>query len=96
MRKQQQTQIHDEEEVKPMTITVHICPGERLFFEVPDDIDGIVDISMNDNPLLSHEEFKTALEEWDALVKKFAKPGIEPLSDYAMSRESIYEDHPKL
>ncbi|MDE0427500.1 MAG: hypothetical protein OXN25_21810 [Candidatus Poribacteria bacterium] len=93
MRKQQQTQIHDEEEVKPMTVTVHICPGERLFFEVPDDIDDIVDISMNDNPQLPYEEFKAALEEWDALVRKFAKPDAKPLSDYAVSREGIYEDH---
>lgn len=42
------------------------------------------------------KEFKAALEEWDALVKKIAKPDAQPLSDYAMSRESIYENHPKL
>ena len=48
------------------------------------------------NPRLSHVEFEAALEEWDALVKKFAKPDDQPLSDYAMSRESIYENHPKL
>ena len=49
-----------------------------------------------DNPRLPHEEFKAALEEWDALVKKLTKTEAEPLSDYAMSRESIYEGHPKL
>ncbi|MDE0011503.1 MAG: hypothetical protein OXU36_10165 [Candidatus Poribacteria bacterium] len=52
--------------------------------------------SVGNNQQLSHKEFKAALEEWDALVKKFAKPDTEPLSDYATSRESIYENHPKL
>ena len=57
------------------------------------DIDDIVDISMNDNLQLPYEEFKAALEEWDVLVRKFAKPDAKPLSDYAVSREGIYEDH---
>ena len=76
-----------------MTVTVHIYPNEQLFLEVPDDTE---DPLTGDNRQLSHEEFKAALEEWDALVKKIAKPDAQPLSDYAMSRESIYENHPKL
>lgn len=76
-----------------MTVTLYICPNERLFLEIPDDAG---EISADGNSRLSHEEFKAALEEWDALVKKFAKPDTEPLSDYATSRESIYENHPKL
>ena len=76
-----------------MAATVYIYANGHLSFEIPDDIG---DPLAGDNPRLSHGEFKTALEEWDALVKKFAKPDAKPLSDYAMSRESIYEGHPKL
>lgn len=45
---------------------------------------------------LSHEDFKATLERLDVLAKKFAKPNVQPLSDCAMNRESIYQDHPKL
>ena len=93
MMRQIQTRIRREEEVLHMTVTVHIYPDEQLFLEVPD---GTEDPLTGDNQRLSHQEFKAALEEWDAFVKKIAKPDAEPLSDYAMSRESIYENHPKL
>ncbi len=76
-----------------MTVTVYIYPDERLLLEMPDDMGTPLP---DDNPRLSHKEFKAALEKWDALVKKFAKPDAQPLSDYAMSRESIYEGSPKL
>ena len=93
MRRQQQTQIHDEEEVTQMTITVHIYPNERLFFEIPDDVG---DPLADDNPRLSYEEFNAAIQRLSELSIKFDDPDAEPLSDYAMSRESIYEGHPKL
>lgn len=76
-----------------MTVTVYIYPNERLFLEIPEDTEEVLTVN---NSRLSHEAFEAALEEWDALVKKFAKPDAEPLSDDAMSRESIYEGHPKL
>ncbi len=76
-----------------MTVTVHIFPDGQLLLEVPDDTE---DPSVGNNKQLSHEEFEDALQRLDALVKKFAKSDAKPLSDYAMSRESIYEDHPKL
>ncbi len=76
-----------------MAATVYIYANDHLSFEIPGDIE---DPLVGDNPRLPHEEFKAALEEWDALVKKLTKPDAEPLSDYAMSRESIYEGHPKL
>ena len=76
-----------------MAATVYIFANDHFSFEIPDDIE---DPLADDNPRLSHVEFKAVIEEWDALVKKFAKPDTEPLSDYAMSRESIYEGHPKL
>ncbi|MDE0313694.1 MAG: hypothetical protein OXM61_02230 [Candidatus Poribacteria bacterium] len=76
-----------------MTVPVHIFPNKQLLLEIPDDTN---DLSVNNNERLSYEEFLAALERLDALARKFAKPDAQPLSDYAMSRESIYEDHPKL
>lgn len=76
-----------------MAITVYICSNNGWVVEFPD---GMMDPSENNNKKLSHEEFKAALERLDALARKFAKPDAKPLSDYAMSRESIYEGHPKL
>lgn len=64
--------------------------------KVQDESHHITTGSVGNNQQLSHKEFKAALEEWNALVKKFAKSDTEPLSDYATSRESIYENHPKL
>ena len=76
-----------------MTISVHIYPNDSMLTELPDDMENS---SAGNNQRLSHEEFEAALQRLDALVKKFAKSDAKPLSDYAMSRESIYEDHPKL
>ena len=76
-----------------MTISVHIYPNDGMLTELPDDMENS---SAGNNQRLSHEEFEAALQRLDALVKKFAKSDAKPLSDYAMSRESIYEDHPKL
>lgn len=67
--------------------------NDRLSSKIPDDTGESL---VENNQQLSHEEFKAALEEWDALVKKFAKPNTQPLSDCAMSRESMYKDYPKL
>ena len=74
-------------------IVVHIHSNNGFVIEIPD---GTEDPLARNNQQLSHKEFKAALEEWDALVKKIAKPDAQPLSDYAMSRESIYENRPKL
>jgi len=74
-----------------MTVILRIYPNERLFFEVPEDT---VDLSADDKPQLSLEEFDALA---DALADKFMEfvgPDAQPLSDYAMSREGIYEDHP--
>ncbi len=76
-----------------MPITVHIHSNNGFVIEIPD---GTEDPLAGNNQQLSHKEFKAALERLDALAKKFAKPDAQPLSDYAMSRESIYENHPKL
>ena len=76
-----------------MTVTVHIYPNERLILDIPDDTAKPL---VNNNQQLSREEFEAALQRLADLSMKFGKPDAQPLSDYAMSRESIYEDYPKL
>jgi hypothetical protein len=43
---------------------------------------------------LSDEEFERLADELADFVEKNMPPDAKPLSDYAMSREGIYEDHP--
>ena len=74
-----------------MILEVNIHSKNGRVIEISD---GMMDPSENNSKKLSHEEFKAALERLDVLARKFAKPDAKPLSDYAMSRESIYEDHP--
>ena len=74
-----------------MTVTVHIYPNDRLFLEVPDDTKNIL---AEENPRLSHEEFEALADELVGKFMEFVGPDFESLSDYAMSREGIYEDHP--
>ena len=74
-----------------MTVTVHIYPGERLSFEVPDDTD---EIFRDNNSPLSIEERMALLNEFTTKFMELAGPDFQPLSDYALSREGIYEDHP--
>ncbi len=76
-----------------MALEVYIYSNNGSVIEIPD---GMMDPLGNNNKKLSHEDFKAALERLDVLARKFAKPDAQPLSDYAVSRESIYEDHPKL
>ncbi len=40
-----------------------------------------------------NEEFEGLADELADFVEKNLPPDAEPLSDYAMSREGIYEDH---
>ena len=42
-----------------MTVTVHIYPNDRLFLEVPDDVEEVL---ADNNQQLSHEEFEDALQ----------------------------------
>ena len=74
-----------------MTITVHIYPNERLFLEIPDDMG---DPLTDDNSRLSVDERMALLDEFAAKFMEFVGPDFQPLSDYAVSREGIYEDHP--
>ena len=74
-----------------MTVTVHIYPGEHLSFEIPDDTD---EIFRDNNSPLSIEERMALLDEFTTKFMEFVGPDFQPLSDYAISREGIYEDHP--
>ena len=74
-----------------MTVTVRIHPNERLFLEIPDDTE---DPLANNNPQLSHEEFEALADELAEKFMELVGPDFPPLSDYAVSREGIYEDHP--
>ena len=76
-----------------MPITIHIHSNNGFVVEIPDDVK---DPLASNNSRLSSEEFKAILDRLAAKAMKFDGPDAQPLSDYAMSRESIYEDHPKL
>ena len=74
-----------------MIVPVSIYPNERLILEIPDDTsDPLVD----DNSQLSLDERMALLDELADKFMEFVGPDFSPLSDYAMSREEIYEDHP--
>lgn len=56
--------------------------------------DSTESVSTNNNQQLSLEEFDEIADRLAELSMKIHGPDAKPLSDYAMSRESIYEDHP--
>ena len=77
-----------------MMITVYTYPNNKCrLLEIPDD--GAEPLTGN-NKRLSLEEFDELADELADLSMKIDGPDAQPLSDYAMSRESIYENHPKL
>ena len=47
-------------------------------------------------PQPSYEEFKALLDKLTDLAEQYIDPNLPPLSDYALSREAIYEGHPKI
>ena len=74
-----------------MAITVYIHANDRSSFEIPDDTRETV---ADDNSRLSHEKFAALADELAEKFMEFVGPDFQPLSDYAVSREGIYEDHP--
>ena len=76
-----------------MAVTIYIYANNRMSIEIPDYPE---DPLSSNNSQLSSEEFKAILDRLAAKAMKFDGPDAQPLSDYAMSRESIYEGHPKL
>ena len=76
-----------------MKVAVYIHPNDRLDVEVPDDTEKTLG---DEHPQLSDEEFEALADELAEKFMEFVGPDFPPLSDYAMSREGIYEGHPKL
>ena len=90
-----------------MTITVYIPPNiEKQLNEnisngdkdavrhlLVEAIEPTVDVLMNENPPLSVEEFEAKLDQLTEKFMEYVGPDVPPLSDYALSREGIYEDH---
>ena len=76
-----------------MAVTIYIYANNGMSIEIPDYAEEPL---AGNNSRLSSEEFKAILDRLAAKAMKFDGPDAQPLSDYAMSRESIYEDHPKL
>ena len=74
-----------------MTVTVHIYPNDQLFLGVPDDAG---EASTVNNSQLSVDERMALLNELTDKFMEYVGPDVPQLSDYAMSREGIYEDHP--
>lgn len=79
--------------MKQMTVTVYSYPNNNLCLEI---LDNVKKVSTVNNSQLSVDERMALLDELAAKAMKFDGPDAQPLSDYAMSRESIYEGHPKL
>ncbi len=53
-----------------------------------------VEAFMNNTPDLSVEELELKLDRIADKFMKYVGPDMPPLSDYALSREGIYENHP--
>ncbi len=90
-----------------MTITVYIPPNiEQQLNEnisngdkdavrnlLVDAVEPTVNVLMNENTPLSVDEFEAKLDQLTEKFMKYVGPDFPPLSDYALSREGIYEDH---
>lgn len=74
-----------------MTVTVYSYPNNNLPLEV---LGNAKETSTVNNSRLSLEEFEALADELAEKFMEYVGPDFPPLSDYAMSREGIYEDHP--
>lgn len=91
-----------------MTITVHIPPEiEKELNEnisvgdkdavrhlLVDALEPTVHELMNNKRQYSVEELMTMLDQLADKFMEYVGPDVPPLSDYAISREGIYADHP--
>lgn len=73
-----------------MAVTIYIYANNGTPIEIPDDT---VELLASNNPLLSVDERMALLNELADKFEEFAGPNVPPLSDYAVSREGLYEDH---
>ena len=74
-----------------MTVTVYSYPNRNFRLEV---LSPANETSIGSNSQLSVDERIALLDEFTDKFTEYVGPDFQPLSDYAMSREGIYEDHP--
>lgn len=74
-----------------MTLEVYIHSNNGRVIEIPAYT---ADPSVDNNSRLSVDERMTLLKQVADKFTKSVGPDFKPLSDYAISRESIYADHP--
>jgi len=60
------------------------------------NFEGVEGLSQKSPEDLSDEEFEALADQLADEVERMIAPGTPPLSDYALSRESFYEEDPKL
>lgn len=90
--RQKRTRMRHKMGMKQMTVTVYSYPNNNnLHLEV---LDNAKKVSTVNNSQLSLEEFEALADELGKKFMEYVGPDFPPLSDYAMSREGIYEDHP--
>lgn len=74
-----------------MTLEVYIHSNNGRVIEIPAYT---ADPSVDNNSRLSVDERMTLLKQVADKFTKSVGPDFKPLSDYAISREGIYADHP--
>ncbi|MCY4553335.1 MAG: hypothetical protein OXC79_06655 [Candidatus Poribacteria bacterium] len=91
MMRQKRMRIRDKKEMKQMTVTVYSYPNNNnLHLEV---LDNAKETSTVNNSQLSVDERMALLNKLADKFMEFVGPDFPPLSDYAVSREGLYEDH---
>lgn len=74
-----------------MTVTVYSYPNDNLRLQIFEDAQ---EASRSREAQLSVEERMALLDAFVDKFTGFVGPDFQPLSDYAVSREGIYADHP--
>ena len=88
---------HDvEKQIQESIVRGDIKAARRLLQE---SVFPAVEAAIMDNTApetLSYEEFEAMGKKLIDMFQEYIDPDCPPLSDYAVSREGIYEGHPKL
>lgn len=83
--------MRHKKEMKQMAVTIYTYTNNGMSIEIPD---GTEDPLARNNQQLSLEERLALLDAFTDKFTELVGPDVPPLSDYAMSREGIYQDHP--
>ena len=90
-----------------MTITVHIPPDIEMQIResvslgdtktvrhlLLEALNSTVEALMNNNTELSDDKFESLADQLTNEFMTYVGPDCPPLSDYAVSRQGLYEDH---